>query len=65
MPGKFKMNLKNTLEAISVALNDSKIKFALIGGFALAAHGVILKTIKDYADMFGEWHTIEKLKSLI
>lgn len=38
------MSLKDTLTSASDALSAKKISFALIGGFALAAHGIVRAT---------------------
>lgn len=39
------MDIQNTLSLASTALKNEKIPFALIGGFALAAHGVVRATV--------------------
>lgn len=39
------MNLKSTLDVIEDALSNHQVRHALIGGLALAAHGVQRATI--------------------
>jgi hypothetical protein len=51
-------DLRTTLLKATEALRKEQIAHALIGGFALAFHGINRAT----ADLFGQWQVIEDLR---
>ena len=55
--------IQDTLTKASVALSASKISYALIGGFALAAHGVVRATVD--IDMLVDGHKKDQAKKVL
>ncbi|MBK9039061.1 MAG: hypothetical protein IPL83_07865 [Bdellovibrionales bacterium] len=57
------MNLKDTLTTANEALKSASIEHALIGGFALAAHGVARATLD--IDLLVDGKEKDKVKNLM